>query len=173
MNTKITRPDADEYAPYYHTYISQIQSNNLIEALKNAKGSIVSFLQSIPLDKLDYRYQADKWSIKEIIIHLMDAERIFMYRALRFARNDSTSVSGFDENDYAAESNAADRSLQSLLDEYTAVRHSTIEFFKNIPANITLRSGIANGKQISVRALGFVIAGHELHHMAVIRERYL
>ena len=103
----------------------------------------------------------------------MDAERIFTYRALRFSRNDRTALSGFDENEYVPESNASTRSLQSLIDEYSALRQSTIELFRNITDEMSLRTGIANGKEISVRALGYVIPGHEIHHEGVIKERYL
>lgn len=169
----ISKPNADEYAPHYATYISKVNTDDLLAALDHERNEVIVFLKSIPAEKLDYRYQEGKWSIKEIVIHLMDAERIFMYRALRFSRNDRTAVSGFDENEYVPESNASARSLKSLIDEYNAQRQSTIEFFKNITIEMSLRRGIANGKEISVRALGYAIPGHEIHHMGVIRERYL
>ena len=169
----ISRPTADEYAPHYETYISKVQTDDLIGALENGRTELISFLRSIPAEKLEYRYQENKWTIKEIIIHLMDAERIFTYRALRFSRNDRTALSGFDENEYVPESNASTRSLQSLIDEYSALRQSTIELFRNITDEMSLRTGIANGKEISVRALGYVIPGHEIHHEGVIKERYL
>jgi uncharacterized damage-inducible protein DinB len=169
----ISRPTADEYAPHYETYISKVQTDDLIGALENGRSELISFIRSIPAEKLEYRYQEGKWTIKEIIIHLMDAERIFTYRVLRFSRNDRTALSGFDENEYVPESNASARSLQSLIDEYSALRQSTIELFRNITDEMSLRTGIANGKEISVRALGYVIPGHEIHHAGVIKERYL
>jgi uncharacterized damage-inducible protein DinB len=170
---KISKPASSEYAPHFETYISEVKTENLIEELENGRREVLTLLQTIPSDKLEYRYQEGKWSIKEIIIHLMDAERIFTYRALRFSRNDRTAVAGFDENEYIPESNASERSLQSLIDEYSALRQSTIEFFKNITAEMSLRTGISNGKEISVRALAYSIPGHEIHHLGVIRERYL
>jgi len=173
MSNTITKPSTEEYAPYYETYISKVNINDLIDALEKGQTEVIKFIQTTPLDKLDYRYQEGKWSIKEIIVHLMDVERIFTYRALRFSRNDQTALAGFDEEEYFPESNASDRSVQSLSDEYTALRRSTIEFFKNITPEMSRRTGIANGKEISVRALGFIIPGHDIHHMNVIRERYL
>ena len=173
MSTGILRPNTDEYAPYYHAYICKVNTDDLIGALEAGQNEFIQLLQGISADKLDYRYQEGKWSIKEVLIHQMDVERIFTCRALRFSRNDRTSLPGFDEDQYVPEANAAERSLDSLIDEYTALRRSTIQFFKNISPEMSLRTGIANGKEISVRALGFIIPGHELHHMQVIKERYL
>ncbi len=169
----ISRPDAGEYPPYYHTYIGKVNTDDLISALEEGKGNFLSFMALVPADKLEYRYQEGKWTIKELIIHLMDAERIFTYRALRFSRGDSTSLAGFNEDEYVPNSGADERSLQNLLQEYAALRQSTIEFFKNLSPEMMLRTGIANGQEISVRSLGYIIPGHEIHHLAVIRERYL
>jgi hypothetical protein len=171
--TKISKPGPDEYGPNYAGYIDKVKGDDLIAALENGSANLLSFARSIPADKLDYRYQDGKWTIKEIIIHQMDVERIFTYRALRFSRNDSTPVAGFDDDDYVSESNASARSLDGILDEYTALRRSTIEFFKNITEEMSRRMGIANGKELSVRALGYIIPGHEIHHLDVIREKYL
>ena len=173
MSDKITKPTTEEYAPYYETYVSKVNINDLIDALEKGQTEVIKFIESISADKFDYRYQEGKWTIKEIMVHLMDVERIFTYRALRISRNDRTALAGFDEDEYIPGSNASTRSLQSLIDEYIALRRSTIEFFKNITPEMSLRTGIANGKEISVRALGFIIPGHELHHTGVIRERYL
>ena len=173
MTDIITKPTSEEYAPFYENYISKVNNNDLIDALEKGKTEAIKFINSIPENKLDYCYQEGKWSIREIIVHLMDVERIFTYRALRFSRNDRTALAGFDEEEYVPESNASARSLQSLISEYNALRGSTIEFFKNITPEMSLRTGIANGKEISVRALGFIIPGHEIHHMNVIKERYL
>ena len=169
----IARPGQDEYAPHYGTYISKVKSDDLIAELDSSMKDFINFMRTVPEAKLDYRYQDGKWTIREIIIHLMDAERIFTYRALRFSRNDQTPLSGFDENEYVPESNAATRSLDSLIEEYSALRNSTIALYKNFTPQMTMRTGIANGKEISVRALGYVIPGHEIHHMGVIKERYL
>ena len=172
MNT-ITKPHGGEYSPYYHTYINNVKSDDLIESLEKGSENFINFMNSISTEKFDYRYQEDKWTVKEIIMHHMEVERIFTCRALRFSRNDKTALPGFDENEYIPESHASERSVESLLKEYIALRQSTIEFFKNITVEMSLRLGIANGKEISVRALGFVITGHELHHIAIIKERYL
>jgi uncharacterized damage-inducible protein DinB len=169
----IARPDIHEYAPYYQTYISKVNTDDLFEALEKGEAEVITLLKSLPEEKLNYSYAEGKWSIRELMVHLMDVERIFTYRALRFSRNDQTPLAGFDDEPYIAESNAAERSLQSLLDEYHALRKATIEFFRNITPEMSLRKGIANGKEISVRALGFIIPGHESHHLGVIRERYL
>jgi hypothetical protein len=171
--TNIDRPGTNEYAPYYETYISRVDTDNLIEALEKGEADVLTLFKNLPQEKLDYRYAEGKWSIKELIVHLMDVERIFTYRALRFSRNDQTPLAGFDDEPYIAESNASERSLQSLLDEYQALRKATIEFFRNITPEMSLRKGIANGREISVRAVGFIIPGHEGHHLGVIRERYL
>ena len=172
MRALITKPTQDEYAPYYQTYISKIDSEYLMDILEKSRDATLAFLTTMPAEKWDYRYQEDKWTIKEVLVHLMDVERIFTYRALRFSRNDRTSVAGFDENEYIPESNTSERTVESILAEYVALRQSTIQFFKNINSEMSLRTGIANGKEISVRALGFIIPGHEMHHINVIRERY-
>lgn len=171
--TKISRPDPEEYTVNYAGYIGKVKGDNLVTALEAGSQDLLVFIKSISADKLDYRYQEGKWTIKEIIIHHMDVERIFCYRALRFSRNDSTALSGFDDDDYVAESHASERTLTGILEEYIALRRSTIELFKNITVDMSLRSGIANGKELSVRALGYIIAGHEIHHLDVIRAKYL
>ena len=170
---EITRPEQSEYAPYYHTYVGKVAGDNLVAALIEGGRSTSDFLASIPLEKLDYRYANGKWNIREIVIHLTDAERIFTYRALRFSRNDKTGLHGFDENLYVPQSNAANRSIEDILEEYNSVRRATIAFFKSLTHEMTTRSGPANEREVSVRALGYIIAGHEIHHVGVIKERYL
>jgi len=173
MNTNIPSPSLSEYPPYYHTYISKVEGDHLIASLHQGLDVVLSLIPSITADRLEYRYAEGKWTIKEIILHLMDAERIFAYRALRFSRGDRTGLPGFNEDEYVPNSAAAERSIDSLLDEYVALRKSTIEFFKNLSPGMLQRTGIANGQEISVRALGYIIAGHEMHHLGVMRERYL
>jgi uncharacterized damage-inducible protein DinB len=163
----------NEYAPYFETYISL--SNELAmpnDFLTNME-SCVAFFETVPTDKLDYRYQPEKWSIKDILLHLIDCERIFQYRALRISRNDKTALPGFEENDYAIEGNATNRSLDSLVDEYKSVREATITLFNTFTNIELVRVGNASGKEISVRAIGYIILGHELHHIKIIKERYL
>lgn len=169
----IAPPLPGEYQGHFGTYINQVTSNDLLPALEQDATAFVVFINSLPAEKLSYRYAESKWTIKEIITHLTDAERIFAYRALRFARNDKTELPGFEENDYVPESNAVNRPVEDLLEEYQAVRQATITLFKSLAPDMLLRTGVASGKQLTVRALGYVILGHSLHHQQVIRQRYL
>ena len=127
----------------------------------------------LPKARLLHRYAEGKWTIKEILGHIVDDERIYVYRALRFARNDSTELPGFEQDHYAQYSEANKREITDLLDEFALVRRSTIAFFKSLDNTALMRTGVANGNRVSVRALAYHIAGHELHHMNIIRERYL
>lgn len=171
---KSTDLKPDEFAGYYATYISQITNEyNLIEELEISVHRLIKFVQNIPLDKFDYRYAEGKWTIKDILQHLIDSERIFAYRALRFARNDKTELPGFEENDYAAIANAGKRSIQDLLSEMALVRQATLAMFKSFSQEELLLKGIASHNTISVRALGFVIIGHQNHHQRIFQERYL
>jgi len=163
-----------EYAPHYANYISQVSgAYNLTEELEISIHRFIKFVQEIPLDKHEFRYAEGKWTIKQIILHLMDAERIFAYRALRFARNDKTALPGFEENDYAAIAPAEERSIMSLLTEFSAIRHANILMFKSFSEVELLRIGTASENEMSVRALGFVIIGHQNHHQRIFEERYL
>ncbi len=169
----ITKPEPSEFASYYGTYINKAEGNDLLAALRENALSFSNFILSIPAEKLDFSYAYGKWTIKEIIVHLTDAERIFAYRALRFARKDKTPLSGFEENDYVPESNAANQSRDQLLSEFLSVRVASINLFESFTREMCLRTGSANGKEISVRALGFIMVGHTVHHLQTIRERYL
>ncbi len=171
---KSTELKSTGYAVFYGTYIAQVSDEyNLIEELEISLHRFIKFVQDIPLDKFDFRYAEGKWTIKDIIQHLIDAERIFAYRALRFARNDKTDLPGFEENDYVDNANANDRNIMSLLTELSAVRQSTLLLFKTFSEEQFIRQGTANNNPISVRALGFVIIGHQNHHQRVFEERYL
>lgn len=163
-----------EYASYYGNYIAQVSEEyTLIEELEISLHRFIKFVQNIPMDKFDYRYAEGKWTIKDIIQHIIDAERVFAYRALRFARNDKTALPGFEENDYVAEANSGKRTIMELLTELSAVRHATLLLFKSFNSEQMLRSGIASNNPMSVRALGFVIIGHQNHHQKIFEERYL
>lgn len=164
---------SDEYAAWYAPYIQTLNEEILVEELEISVHRLIRFVQEIPMDKFDYRYADGKWTIKDILQHLIDSERIFSYRALRFARNDKTELPSFEENDYAAVANANVRSIKDLLTELAVVRQSTISLFKTFSAELLLRSGIASDKVMSVRAIGFVIIGHQNHHQQVFQERYL
>jgi uncharacterized damage-inducible protein DinB len=171
---KPTQLNSTEYAPFYADYIAKVSDEySLVEELEISLHRFIKFVQDIPMDKFDYRYAEGKWTIKDIIQHLIDAERIFAYRALRFARNDSTDLPGFEENDYVDEANANSRSIMDLLTEMSSVRHATLVLFKTFNEAQLLRIGTANNNKMSVRALGFVIIGHQNHHQRVFEERYL
>ena len=167
------RPEPGEYAPYYQRYIDLVKGDNPIKALENQIIAMQAFLSEIPEDKENYRYAPGKWSIKEIIGHLIDTERIFGYRALSFARKEKTPLPGFEENDYVAAANFEKRSFYNLVHEYNLVRESHLALFKSFDEQALSEVGNANGNDMSVRAIIFTIAGHELHHLQVIRERYL
>lgn len=171
---KPTQLSTNEYATFYANYIAQVSDEyTLIEELEISLHRFIKFVQDIPMDKFDYRYAEGKWTIKDIIQHLIDAERIFAYRALRFARNDTTDLPGFEENDYVNEANANKRSIMELLTELSAVRHATIYLFKTFNDEHLKRVGVASNNEMSVRALGFVIIGHQNHHQRIFVERYL
>jgi len=162
-----------EYAPYYATYISKVEEADLVEELEISVHEFIKFVQNIPLDKYDYSYAEGKWTIKDIIQHLMDSERIFAYRALRIARNDKTPLASFEENEYAAIAGANQRSIRDLLTELAIVRQSTIALFKTFSEDVLKRIGVASGYDVSVRALGVIIIGHQKHHQGIFMERYL
>ena len=130
-------------------------------------------MRSIPSEKGDYRYAPGKWSIKELLGHVIDGERIFAYRALRFGRNDQTALNGFEQDDYVAAGAFDKRELSDLIDEFEEVRRATIHLFRGFDETAWTRRGVASENEVSVRALAYIIAGHELHHMGVLRERYL
>lgn len=163
----------NEYSGGFVTYVQEAGNVNLIEELEISLHDFIRFVQNIPMDKFDYRYAEGKWTIKEIIQHIIDTERIFAYRALRFSRNDKTPLPSFEENDYVDNTNANARGLQDLLTELSAVRHSNLLFYKSLTEEQLKRVGTASNNQISVGALGFVIIGHQKHHQKVFQERYL
>lgn len=163
----------NEYAGHFGTYIKEAGEGDLIEELEISLHEFIRFVQNIPMDKFDYRYAPGKWTIKDIIQHIMDSERIFAYRALRFSRNDQTPLPSFEENDYADNTNSNGRSIQELLTELSALRHSNLLFYKSLAEEQLKLIGTASGNKISVRALGFVIIGHQRHHQKVFEERYL
>jgi uncharacterized damage-inducible protein DinB len=162
-----------EYSGPFANYVLEAGEINLIEELEISLHDFIRFVQNIAMDKFDYRYAEGKWTIKEIIQHLIDCERIFSYRALRFSRNDKTALPGFEENDYVDNTDANRRSLQDLLTEFSALRHSTLLFYKSLSQEQLKRVGTASTFQISAGALGFVIIGHQKHHQKVFEERYL
>jgi uncharacterized damage-inducible protein DinB len=169
----ISRPNASEYSPSLEHYISLVPGSDLLSYFDSQTESVASIAQSLPEEKLLYRYAEGKWSIKDIMNHVIDCERIYGYRALCIARADKTELPGFEENDYAKEANADIRNIESIINEYKTVRAATIELFNSFDQNQLNRVGIANGSPRSVRAAAYITAGHELHHVNVIKERYL
>jgi hypothetical protein len=163
----------NEYADFYKPYIQSLDDVELIEELEICLHEFIKFVQNIPMDKFDYQYEVGKWTIKEIIQHLIDSERVFSYRALRISRNDNTPLPGFDENDYVVNSNGKMRSLQSLLTEMAVVRQSTLSLFNSFSPEQLMKIGIASNREVSVRAIGFIIIGHQKHHQKIFSERYL
>lgn len=170
---KISQPESSEYPESYSAYINLVGQNDLILALSETMKTTMDFLQAIPVEKQLFRYQAEKWTINEVILHVIDAERIFAYRALRYARNDKTVLSSFDENAFVENSGANHRTWADLLSEYESVRTSTIHLFTSFSPDMLLKMGQTDRNKMTVKALGFAILGHELHHLKVIRERYL
>jgi len=164
---------ASEYLPFYSNYINKAGLVDLIPGLEDGFKNTLSFFESVPTEMFDYRYAEDKWTIKELIQHIMDTDRVFAYRALCFAREDKTSLLGFEENNYADSSMANNRAKENLLEEYIAIKKSTVLLFKSFNDEMLMRIGFASGGDISVRALGFIIIGHEAHHCEIIKERYL
>ena len=163
----------NEYSEFNATYINALDDVDLFEELEISLHDFIKFVQNIPMDKFDFRYAEGKWTIKDIIQHIIDAERIFGYRALRISRNDKTPLPGFEENNYVENTNANGRSIQELLTEFSAVRHSNLLLFKSFSEEQLTRLGIASNHTISVRALGFLMIGHLKHHQRVFEERYL
>ena len=164
---------SNEFNPYYGTYIGKTEGFDLKDGIKKSGEHTISFLKSIANDKLEYRYDKGKWTIKEVIQHLMDAERIFAYRALRIARQDQTPLPGFEQNDYVQPSQANERSLDDLIIEFKAIRASTVALFNSFTDKMLLAKGTSSNSPVSVRAIGFIIMGHEIHHCQIIKERYL
>jgi DinB superfamily len=169
----MTRPDSTEYAPYFEKYISLVPGDNIVTTLSSQIEGTAILLRGLSESQGEMRYAPGKWSIKEVIGHLIDAERIFTYRALRMARSDRTPLPGFDENSYVENGNFGECRVAELADEFQAVRESSIYIFRHLGEEAWGRRGVANDNEISVRAIAYCIAGHELHHLGIIRTRYL
>jgi uncharacterized damage-inducible protein DinB len=166
------RPGSDEHAQYFARYIGRVPDDAL-ESLRTSLEETIAVVRDIPEDQTARGYAEGKWSVREVMLHLADAERVFAYRALRFARGDSTPLASFDENSWTPASQANQRSMTSILGELRAVRAATIAFVEGLPEGAEIRRGTASGNPMSVRALVWIAAGHELHHRTVLEERYL
>ena len=167
------RPAAGEYLEYYDRYIKQVPEGDLLANLKQNLSESVKLFRGIPESKFDYRYGPDKWSVREVIGHLSDGERVFQYRAWRFSRADETPVPGFEENNYVANAPFSRVGMPDLIAEFESLRRASIHLFENLDADAMMRRGKANNAEVSVRALGYIMVGHVVHHMRVLQERYL
>jgi len=167
------RPDLSLVGPSFHNYINQVPEDDLLEAFSKQSAAFIRFLETIPTEKYDYRYAEGKWTIKEVLQHIIDAERVFAYRALRFARKDGTPLPGFDENLFAANAKADQRSWDKLVEEFKVVRRSSELMFQSFDDDQLQSRGISSNNANYVLALGFVIVGHAVHHQKITKERYL
>jgi hypothetical protein len=167
------RPVPGEYDPYYQSYIDRVPDRPIMEVLEEQRYEIMGFLGSLDKATAEYRYEPEKWTVKEVLGHLVDTERIFGTRALCFARQESQELPGFEQDDYVREGCFERRSLGSLSREFEAVRQSTETLFSGFDGNQWERTGVANEARMSVRAVAYIVVGHAAHHMSVIRERYL
>lgn len=169
----IPRPDASEHLPYYSKYVDRVPDGDLLQTLREQLDETLALVGGLDEAQGGHRYAPGKWSIRESLNHVIDAERIFAYRALRISRGDQTPLESFDENAYAEAANADARTLADLGDELRHVRMSNLALFASLGDEALARRGTASGGPVSVRALAWIIAGHELHHVALLRERYL
>jgi uncharacterized damage-inducible protein DinB len=167
------RPESEEFPEYYKSYIDLVENANIIKEMNNQVMDIQALISEIPEEKENYAYAEGKWTIKEILGHIIDSERIFAYRAMRFARRDKTALPGYDENMFAANANFNKQSLYSLAHEFAIVREANLTLFKTFDEETFDLIGNANGKDVSVRAILYMIVGHATHHMNVIKTRYL
>ena len=169
---RIPLPGADEFAPYYGRYISQLIGDDVLTALESQAVSTAKLLAATPESLAGHRYEPGKWSVREVVGHIADAERVFAYRALRFGRGDETALPGFDENIYVPGGRFERRTLADIVAEFATVRAATLTLFRSFDAPALACRGTASGQPVSVRALAAIAAGHELHHVKLLRERY-
>jgi uncharacterized damage-inducible protein DinB len=174
MINLIEFPSKNEYPKYAEMYMKLVKKDgSLIEQLKLSLDSTKTLINNLSNEELDFRYAKNKWSIKEVLVHIIDDERIYGYRALSFARNDKTNLPGFEQEDYNLNADTSERTIENIMEEYEALRFSTIALFNGLSDKSLKRMGIANGNQASARALGYHILGHDLHHIKIIENLYL
>lgn len=169
---QISRPEPIEYAPYYERYISLVSGSDILTTLESQRRQMLLLLSGRDDVDGDFRYAPDKWSAKEVLGHVCDTERIFAYRALRISRGDRTPIEGFEQDDYVRNGPFAVRPLAELIEDYIAVRRATLTLLRNLDEQAWLRRGIANKNEVSVRAIAYTMAGHELHHRRILEEKY-
>jgi hypothetical protein len=167
------RPDLSRVGTPFHNYINQVADDDLPEAFEKQSTAFIRFFESISAEKHDYRYAEGKWTLREVLQHIIDAERVFAYRALRFARKDSTVLPGFDENLFVSNSKAEKRTWEKLMEEFKVVRRSSELLFQSFDEEQLQSGGVAGNNPNYVLAMGFIIVGHAVHHMKITKERYL
>lgn len=172
LSTLHRQPAADEYAHFYANYVAAVDTTDIVGYLEQQKADLLDFLRGIKWEKWELAYAPDKWTLAEVVLHMIDAERIFAYRALRIARGDATPLAGFDQDTYVPNSGAAMRTPASIVDEFAAVREATLQLFRNFTDVMWDRRGIASEAEVTVLAIAFIIGGHATHHLKVIGERY-
>ena len=169
----IGRPEPNESADYYHGYINRITSDDIVDVLKKQADETLGLLSGISEEKSLHRYASEKWSIRELLNHVNDAERVFLFRALWFARGYSDPLPSYEQDIAVAAAHADDYSWSSHVEDFRSVRQSTLSFFQNLPEDAWLASGVASGNPVTVRALAYILAGHVAHHSAILWDRYL
>ncbi|HLO81102.1 MAG TPA: DinB family protein [Chitinophagaceae bacterium] len=169
----MARPVASDYAPFYETYVKLVQDDDLIKAMQASLIEIHDELESIPAGKFDWAYAEGKWTVRALLQHMIDAERVFAYRAMAFARGEKQELPGFDENEYARVANVTARNISEMKEELLTLRRSVYFMYKGFTEQDLTRSGVANKNAVTVNALGYIMIGHVRHHFNVIKERYL
>jgi len=167
------KPNPGDYAPYYERYISLLPDDDIISILEVQKKTSEEFLKTLSEEQGNISYAEGKWTIKEVIGHIIDVERVMAYRALSFSRNEEQSLPGFEQDDYITNSNYSQRSVEDLINEFKAVRNANLIMFKSFSDEMLNRSGIASYNKVTVLALIYIIAGHEKHHIKILKEKYL
>jgi uncharacterized damage-inducible protein DinB len=171
--TAPARPEKNEYAPYYDKYVSLVPDGEVVETLERQIEDTLALLRGVGEERAAHRYEEDKWSIKQVVGHLVDTERIFAYRALAIARGEQQSLPGMDQNEYMAGANFDARTLADLLDEFSHLRRSNVLMLRGLSEDAWSRRGVASDNEVTVRAVAYIIAGHEAHHVQILRKRYL
>jgi len=173
MPSTATRPATTEYLPYYTRYIERVQGNDIMAALKGQLRETLALLACVSNEESMLRYAPGKWTVREVLGHMIDTERIFAYRALRIGRGDQTPIEGYEQDDYVRNGNFNNVRWSALVEEFDLVRRSTISLFSGFADDAWTRSGTANKAEVTVRAIAWIIAGHELHHRGIIEQKYL
>ena len=169
----LIKPSPSEQAPYFARYINLVESDCILDYFKSQRDSFASFLSDIPVHKADFAYGENKWTIKQVLNHINDVERVFSFRAMALSRNEQNPILGFDHNEYVEQVDVSNRTIDDLKEEFIAIRNSTIQFYENMPDQYATRQGIVSNHNTSVRAMAFMTAGHVIHHQIILKERYL